>query len=376
MSRLSIFLLCVSIIAVLSSKAIAGSVSDLVEMGNESWIKGDYEEALKKYNEATVDDPESPYIYFNKGTAFYKKENYSDAIYAFEKAALKSKEPEMEAKSRFNLGNCAFREAERQMDSDIKKSLEYCEKSIKHYHDALKLDPELKEAAENIEIVRLVMKNILDEIKKQEQEAKEKEEAAKENAEKLRELIKRQEKSLEKNRQSSSGKPSAGEYRQRLNKLADEQQDITGDTREFAEKLKQGSARTNQGKEIPPAVKNIEYATREQFAAEENLRKSDSKGAEKNQENAVRALKEALKPPEQDQDKQGQQDQSEQQNQGGGDQQQSAENKPAEQDKAKEQAAMHKANEGADDILDEEKENKERRKLMSSGGYRDVDKDW
>ncbi|MFC1493770.1 tetratricopeptide repeat protein [Thermodesulfobacteriota bacterium] len=262
MLRKKIVLICISIIILFCSRVYADSAAALVDSGNKSWIAGDYEDALKKYNEATVDDPESPYIYFNKGTALYKKGNYNDAVYAFEKAALKSKDPHMESKSRFNLGNCAFREAERQMDSDLKKSLEYCEKSIKHFHDALKLDPGLNEAAENIEVVRLVMKNILDEIKKQEQEAK----------------------------------------------------------------------------------KN----------------------------------KEALKPPDQDQDSQqkqegqkGQQDQQE-------NQQQSSEKESSkqEQPQKEEQAAVQNAGEDPQDILDEEKENKERRRVMSSGGYSEVEKDW
>ena len=37
---------------------------------------------------------------------------------------------------------------------------------------------------------------------------------------------------------------------------------------------------------------------------------------------------------------------------------------------------MLKASEDAQDILDEEKENKKQRRIRESGGYRDVEKDW
>jgi tetratricopeptide (TPR) repeat protein len=267
MLRIKPLIICLLVTILFSPGIYADSTADLVDMGNKSWVAGDYEDALKKYNEATVDDPESPYIYFNKGTAFYKKGNYSDAVYAFEKAALKSREPGMESKSMFNLGNCAFREAERQMDSDLKKSLEYCEKSITHYHDALKLDPGLNEASENIEIVRLVMKNILDEIKKREQEAKEREDSSK-----------------------------------------------------------------------PP----------------EQDQNSQGQGGQQNQ-----------------QDQKNKQEQQE-------NQQQSQENESSEQEQQQkeEQAAVQMAGEDAQDILDEEKENKERRRVMPAGGYREVEKDW
>lgn len=367
-------LISISVIIIFCSMAYADSPADLVDMGNKSWVAGDYEDALKKYNEATVDDPESPYIYFNKGTAFYKKGNYSDAVYAFEKAALKSKDPLMESKSRFNLGNCAFREAERQMDSDLKKSLEYCEKSITHFHDALKLDPELNEAAENIEIVRLVMKNILDEINKREQEAKEREKAARENAEKIQEIIKRQEEALKKNRRISESNLKPEELKQNLNQLANEQNDITGDTKDLAEKIKQQSSQQGQGGEVP-ALKHLSNAIKEQASAEGNLRKPHPDKAENNQEKAIKELKEALKPPEQDQDsQQKQQDQKGQQNKQ--ENEQSQKNESSKQQEKKEQAAVQNAVEDPQDILDEEKENKERRRIMPTGGHREVEKDW
>ncbi len=388
MLRVITALLCISAAVLFCSGAHADSTSALVDSGNRSWAAGDYEEALKKYNEATVDDPESPYIYFNKGTALYKKGDYKEAVYEFEKAALKSKDPDMESKARYNLGNCSFREAERQMDSDLKKSLEYCEKSIEHFHDALKLDPGLNEAAENIEIVRLVMKDILDKINKQEREAEEKEKAARENAEKLEDLIKRQEKALEKNRKIFKNKPVSEQYKDELDKLADEQKNIGKDTRELAEKIRQQASGLNKGEEIP-ALKHLNNAVKEQTAAEGNLRNLEADNAAKNQEDAVQELREALKPPEQNQGsrkqegQQKEQDQKGQQGQQGQqekneNQQQSKDKEPSKPDQQdqREQAAIQNAGEDPQDIIDEEKENKEHHRLLSSGGYREVEKDW
>lgn len=369
-------LICIVAFALFANSTYANSTASLIDKGNKSWVSGDYEEAINKYDEAAVDDPESPYIHFNKGTALYKKGDYSAAIESFEKAALKSKKPEMESKSRFNLGNCTFREAEKQMDSDLKKSLEYCQKSIIHFQDALKLDPGNKKASENVEIVRLVMKNILDEIKKKEQEAKE-------NAEKIKQLIKRQEEALDKNRQISKDELKPDEEKQKLNKLADEQKDITRDTQEFVENISSQAAQQNQGEENQ-ALKHLNNAVKEQTAAEGNLRNSETGDAKKNQENAINELKESLKPPEQNQDNQdnqdnqGQDDQKEQQDQQENQKQSSEEKQQQgeEQPENEDQAAMKKASEDAQEILDEEKENKKQRRIMSSGGYRDVEKDW
>ena len=375
-------LILVPVILLMCNTAFAESTARLIDMGNKSWLAGDYDKAIKNYDEAAVNDPESPYIYFNKGASLYEKGEYTSAIDEFEKAALKSKDPEMESKCRFNLGNCTLREAERQMDNDLKKALELCQKSVLHYQDSLKLDPGFKKAAENIEIVRLLMKNILDEIKKKEEEAKQKEQQAKKNAEDLQKLIKRQENALEKNRQISGSQLTPDEKKYKLDQLADEQKSISDDTQKLENKIKKQSTTRNQGAENP-ALTHLNNAVKEQEAAEGNLRNSAASNAEKNQENAVKELKDALTPPEQNRNKQQGSQQKEQDQQGQQGQQKDKDKQEKEEpsqdrnpSQNEEQAEIQKASEDAQDILDEEKENQKHRRMRTSGGYKDVEKDW
>ncbi len=383
MHKRHIILILVICILNFCATAFADSTARLVDKGNKSWLAGKYDEAIKSYDEAAVDNPESPYIYFNKGTALYKKGDYKGAIEAFEKAELKSKEPVMEAKSRFNMGNCSYRQAERQMDSDLKKALDYCQKSVQHYQDALNLDPNFKAAAENMEIVRLRMKNILDEIKKKEEEAKKRQQQAQQNAQDLQKLIKRQENALEKNKKLSAGKMKPDEKKKSLNQLADEQKAIKDDTQKLADKIKNQSAQQKQ-KGSSPALTHLNNAVKEQEAAEGNLRNSASSHAEKNQQNAVNELKEALKPPDKNGNKQGQggkneeqqqKQQGQQKNQNKSGKDKSSQDQKQTQQK-QEQARLKKADEDAQEILNEEKENKKERRMRASGGYSDVDKDW
>jgi Ca-activated chloride channel homolog len=171
--------LMILIFLTMGTVAHAASTAELVSKGNSLYLAGKYDEALSAYEEASVKAPESPRLYFNKGAAYYRKENYDKAKEAFENAALKTKDVNLEAMARFNLGNCSFSQAQRQKDSDLNEMLEACQTAIRHYQEALKLDPGLKEAAENIEVVRLVMKNIMDEINKR-KEAAEKNQATQE----------------------------------------------------------------------------------------------------------------------------------------------------------------------------------------------------
>ena len=153
---------------------LAASSADLVEQGNKEFARGKLDAALKLYDKANVDAPESAEIYFNKGAAYFRKGDLAKAREMFDRAALKTKDLSLEARGQYNLGNCAYQEAMKQKDSDLKKCLQQMTTAITHFQKALKLAPGLKDAAYNIEITRLKMKDIMDRIKQQEEQAKRK----------------------------------------------------------------------------------------------------------------------------------------------------------------------------------------------------------
>ena len=162
--------LAMAVLLVPPASARAAGARELVAQGNAAYQQGQYDKALDRYEEATVELPESPRLYFNRGAALYRQDDYPAAREAFREAALRARDPELTARAKYNLGNCAFREAQRQRDSDLAKAIEYSRESISHYQEARDLAPGFKEAAENIEIVRLYVKNLLDEQKKQQEQ--------------------------------------------------------------------------------------------------------------------------------------------------------------------------------------------------------------
>ena len=159
-----------------------------------------------------------------------------------------------------------------------------------------------------------------------------------------------------------------------LNELADEQKDITRDTQELAEKISKQAVQQNQGSENP-SLKHLNNAIKEQTAAEGNLRNSAAANAEKNQENAIKELKDTLIPPEQNNE--GQQKQQEQQGQQENKERSAEEKSSQEQNQSQnEEQAVTQPDEDAQDILNEEKENQKQRQVRGVTGYRDVEKDW
>lgn len=395
MSKRGLLVLSIGTILFFQLAVFAESPRKLVGQGNSAYRTGHYDEAIEAYNLASVEAPEDARIYFNKGTALYKKEDYKAAKEAFEQAALKSQDLSLEAKAKFNLGNCEYKEAERLKDNDLKKSLEAFGNSIRYYQEALELDPTLKEAAENIEMTRLVMKTILDEIKKQEEAQKQKQAAA----DKLKELIKRQQGLREQGNDISKKLKQKEAHESLLDQvtgLAEQQKTLASDTREVKENIQQqqqqqqNPQQQNPPASVHPSIPHLEDAVKSETSAGENLDKNNVAAAIPDQEDALDALEKALeamnqenkgqcqnKKGNQQQQQQGQQQQ--QQDQGQKQQQQKSPEQASDQDKkqdSREQKAMAQLPDDAQNILDEEKENKKKRNLPAGSGYRRVDRDW
>ncbi len=150
--------------------AYAQSPGRLVSKGNKQYDKKDFAKALELYDRASVKAPESAIVAFNRGDAFFKKGDLEKAREQFQQAASKTKSLPFESKAWYNLGNCAFEEGKRQEDSDLQKALESLQQSVKHYGTSLEKDPGNKLAAENLEISRLKIKDLLDKMQKQQQQ--------------------------------------------------------------------------------------------------------------------------------------------------------------------------------------------------------------
>ena len=378
----------------------AASPAELVSKGNSLYLAGKYDEALSAYDEASVEAPESPQIYFDKGAAYYRKGDYEKAKEAFENAALKTKDIKLEAMARFNLGNCSFSAAQRQKDSDLNKALEGFQTTIRHYQEALTLDPGIKEAAENIEVVRLVMKNILDEINKH-KEAAEKNQAT---AEKLKKLIQQQQELLARNHDFSEEKTQQGDspaLKNKISELAKDQKAVEKETRDLTTELPppvQKSPLAQESSNSDQAKQHLETAADEQESAAGKLAGMQTSAAQENQKNALDELNRALTSLSGDKGQQVGQNSQEaegpnkdkgqnsdqnnaQQGQGQDHEQkkavQGSQNGLQKQDGAeKEMQQLSTAQGDAQSILDEEKKNFQQRRAPASGGYSEVDRDW
>jgi Ca-activated chloride channel family protein len=301
--------LIISAILVMQSSAYAISNAKLIKKGNAFFDAGKYNEAIASYDEAAVNDPESPYIYYNKGTAFFKLEKFADARDAFQQAALKTKDSVLESKSKYNLGLCFYKEGERQKDSDLQKALSFYESSVLSFREALDLNPDFTEAAENMEMVRLIIKALLDEIKKQEAAAKKQAEQQQALKKQIQELVEQQESILEETRSlisqsettTATSRSVSSDISEDIKDIAMSQDQLKQETETLASQLENQQpasatvpAPTNQPNQNHPAKPYLDTSVYEQESAIDELSQNNMDNAEISQQKSLDALNQAL----------------------------------------------------------------------------------
>ncbi len=157
-----------------SSPSLAGTSAprQMLRQGNRLYGDNQFAEAVNKYNDALVEQPQAPEPKFNKANSYYRLDDLSEAMDLYQQVAAESKDMSLVAKAKYNLGNCYFQRGTKQRDSNLQKALEDMQTSVAQWRQVLDLDPQNKKAARNIEVARLTIKDILDQIKKQQEQQK------------------------------------------------------------------------------------------------------------------------------------------------------------------------------------------------------------
>ena len=163
-------ILAFAVFLALGAPTFADSVGQMMEQGNRQYADGNYTEAINKYNEVLVERPTAIEPKFNKANSYYRLDDLGEAIDLYQEVAAESKDMALVSKAKYNLGNCFFQRGTKQRDSDLQKALDDMKTSVTYWRGVLEIDPENAKAARNIEVARLTIKDILDQLKKQQEE--------------------------------------------------------------------------------------------------------------------------------------------------------------------------------------------------------------
>jgi len=161
-------IIAILLLALISAQtAFAQDPQASIAEGNKLYADGEFAKAIDAYDRALVDIPDAPQPKFNKANSYYRLDDLTKATDLFKEVAAEAKDMKLVTKAKYNLGNCYFQQGAKQRDSDLQKALESMKTSITHWRSALDIEPENKKAARNIEVARLIIKDIIDQINKQ-----------------------------------------------------------------------------------------------------------------------------------------------------------------------------------------------------------------
>ena len=372
-----------------SSSVYAETARDLVEQGNSLYSQGNFNKAIEKYDEALTDEPQVLEPKFNKANSYFKLEDFSNAIDLYRQVASESKDMKLVAKAKYNLGNCFFSQGMKQKDSDLQKSLDDLQNSIVNWRQTLDIEPDNQNAAKNIEVARLTIKDIIDQINKQKKEQEKQAQQQKQMQDKVKELLEKQ-KSLSQQSQQTQDQLDKQQIDQQqasddYQKQSQDQSQLQNQTEQTKQEMQQQQDPNNpQSSQMQEAAKELEQASDSQKEAQQKLKNSDGTGAKESQGKAAEHLEKALEKLSQ-----GDKQQQQQQQQSGGnpnqdqqdkedqnkDKNQDQQNQP-DQDQNQQAQEAAAPNSTAQEILDKEQRDKEQRQMLQRPSNQKVDKDW
>jgi len=355
---------------------LASSVQDRVRQGNKLYAGGNFNDALKEYDQALIDQPQALEPKFNKANCYFQLDDLAKAITLYNEVAADSKDMQLVAKAKYNLGNCYFRQGTKQKDSNLQKALEELQTSIVCWRSALQINPQMQKAAKNIEVARLIIKDLIDQLNKQKKQQLQQAEKQKQLQEQLTELAKQQRALAQKTQQAKKdvdeGQISQQQAEDNYKKLQQEQSKLKAKTEKALQQIQQQDPNSPRPAQMQQAGSELEQAVDAQSDAETQLKASEPDAAKSSQDKAVEHLENALKALSQGT----QQNQRQQQTPQKQTSQPQEPNQPDREQQQKQQKAYAAPDTTAQEILDKEQREKKQRQILQQGTYQKVEKDW
>lgn len=161
-------------IALLLAFSVIGQVANAqfldIERGNRAYNRGEYDEA-KRYYEKVISEKsaieEKKEALFNQASVEYKKRNYTEAIRQFETLAQnEALSADLRADARYNIGNALVQQGR---TAPVEERMNLYRQALDAYKEAIRLNPKDRDAKENYEFVRSLLRKEEERQKQREQ---------------------------------------------------------------------------------------------------------------------------------------------------------------------------------------------------------------
>jgi len=120
---------------------------------NKLYSKGQYEEALKLYDDALLLDPSNGKLKMNKGSAQYRLGDLDEAEKSYQDALSSQLNKKTAADAHYNLGNVRYKQAEKlESEGNAASARKKYSGALESYVNTLKLRPNDAEAKWNLQL--------------------------------------------------------------------------------------------------------------------------------------------------------------------------------------------------------------------------------
>ena len=157
------------IVMMLIASVSADEIGNKNRKANKLFSKGQYEEALKLYDDALLLDPSNNKLKMNKGSALYKLDQLDEAEKLYEEA-LAQEDKKARADAHYNLGNIQYKQgAQLESAGNAASARGKYSQALESYVNTLKLRPNDKDAKWNLQLAHQKV-NLLENQPDQEQD--------------------------------------------------------------------------------------------------------------------------------------------------------------------------------------------------------------
>jgi len=334
-----------------------GSPEKLFSKANKALKAGKYTEAISSYKAAEQEKPESAEIQYNLGNAHYRVNAFFEAANYYAQAATFSKNPTVQSRAWYNIGNCLIRIGEEIPENKPNAALRFAQQALQFYQQALLSDPSFFDATHNLKVAQAMIGTLKSKIKKQNENAQKQSDFIQQIREKLKELIQQQTKLIKTNTQG------------------DLQKQLIEETRVLAKEMEDSGLCVELPDLNPPLFGPLKLSfqhTQNAANAMENRKFPEAVGE-------LQAALQALPPDPRQEKNNDEEEDSEESDENDSDSKMYKDGEKTDEfSMADELRGLPAPNRSEKDILNEEVRNNQRRKKKHSkqGQYKSVEKDW